>query len=855
MKALLPLVALSCAWCLPASAVFDDVWQETITGSSAICSPLGDVDGDGDTDAVLVHIEHPGQVLLNNGNARFDASPTASLIPAAGSAELGDLDGDGDLDLFLAVHLGPCEVWLNDGAGNFTDSGQSIAGNRSRTGVALADLDGDLDLDVVLPTNDPDFPSEVWKNNGAGVFSNSGQALGNEFAQNVAVGDIDGDADKDILFANNGTNTIWKNNGSAVFTLSPDTVGGETTFAIGLADLDGDTDLDAFVVNGVNPPFTMPNEVWKNNGSGVFTNTGQALGTDYSLSVALEDVDGDGDKDAVVGTNNTMPNRLFLNNGSGTFAQQALTLGTGSCFGIRAADLDGDGDKDYFLPVNGGPSEVWRRVPIGQGFLTKTNQNLGSMSVGTMAKGDFDGDGDLDVMLGSNAGNLRLIRNDGTGQFVDTTVLLSTGYGNANAEVLAGDLDGDGDLDLFTVQSITGGEADMADRAWFNNGTGIFTPGVQSFPGQAGGAGALADLDGDGDLDVVVGNYPFGLDNGQNRVLLNNGSGTFASSAAFGTGNVQAIAVGDLDGSGGPDVFVGDYGAASSVWLKSGANWVATGQAIGTGEVLDVVLHDFDADGDLDAFCARDSGGSKLYLNNGSGTFSDSGQSFGAFKGQDAELIDADGDGDQDLWVGNGGRAAQPDQLWRNSGGTFTLESSYGNQTTGAVVAGDFDANGRLDVFAASFRGDHVFWANQTPGVIQNYAGSFGLSGADTDPLADPDHDGVLNFEEMAFNMNPNLADAAVIGNLATAVKGLPKIRCVVAGATRTFIAETIRRKSVPALDYRLQVGADLIFTGKVAATVTTSALNADYERATYTWIVPGTPLKRFGRFGVFYDP
>lgn len=756
MKALLPLVALSCACCLPASAVFDDAWQETITGSSALCSPLGDVDGDGDTDAVLIHIEHPGQVLLNNGNARFDPSPTASLIPAAGSGELGDLDGDGDLDLFLAVHLGPCEVWLNDGAGNFTDSGQNIAGNRSRTGVALADLDGDLDLDVVLPTNDPSFPSEVWKNNGAGVFSNSGQALGNEFAQNVAVGDIDGDADKDILFANNGTNTIWKNNGSAVFTLSPDTVGGNTTFAIGLSDLDGDTDLDAFVVNGVNPPFTMPNEVWKNNGSGVFTNTGQSLGTDYSLSVALEDVDGDGDKDAVVGTNNTMPNRLFINNGSGTFAQQALTLGTGSCFGIRAADLDGDGDKDYFLPVNGGPSEVWRRVPIGQGFLTKTNQNLGSMSVGTMAKGDFDGDGDLDVMLGSNAGNLRLIRNDGTGQFADTTVVLSTGYGNSNAEVLAGDLDGDGDLDLFTVQSITGGEADMADRAWFNDGNGIFTPGVQSFPGQAGGAGALADLD---------------------------------------------------------------------------------------------------ADGDLDAFCARDSGGSKLYLNNGSGTFSDSGQSFGAFKGQDAELIDADGDGDQDLWVGNGGNAAQADQLWRNSSGTFTLESSYGNQTTGAVTAGDFDANGRLDVFAASLRGDHLFWANQSPGVIQNYAGSFGLSGSDTDPLADPDHDGVLNFEEMAFNMNPNLADASVIGNLATAVKGLPRIRCVVSGATRTFIAETIRRTNVPALDYRLQVGADLVFTGKVAATVTTAALNADYERATYTWIVPGTPLKRFGRFGVFYDP
>lgn len=855
-------ISLFALYCLlvtsNASAHFQQAWKEEISGTTGVSSPLGDIDADGDVDAIFVHIIHDSTVLLNNGNARFTKSATSSSLPSAGAAELGDVDGDGDLDLFLARHLFPCQVWLNDGLGNFTDSGQRISSERSRTGMAMADLDGDLDLDVVLPTSSSGETSEVWLNNGSGVFLNSGQSLYNTgAAQNVTLGDIDSDGDKDIVFASNGLNTIWKNNGSAVFTQSVDNLGANNTFDIGLADLDSDGDLDAFVVNGVIPPSVEYNQVWLNNGTGVFTNSGQSLGTDFSLSVILQDVDNDGDTDAVVGTNTTMPNRLFYNNGSGVFTQQAATLGTGACFDIRSADLDGDGDKDYFLPCNGGPAEVWRRVPVGQGLFSKTNQNLGSGSSSAVAKGDFDGDGDSDIIHGSDKGELRLIRNDGSGEFSDTTVLLLNGFTNITDELLSGDLDGDGDLDLFTIQSAGSPAGDMSDRAWLNDGSGNFTAGAQSFLGQSGGCGVLVDLDGDNDLDVIVGNAPVDASTGQNKILYNNGAGNFTEVNALGLGNTRGIAIGELNGAPGLDAFVCDFSAGSAAWTNNSGTFTSTGQSLETDGLRSVVLHDFDGDGDLDAICARRNGGAKLFLNNGSAIFTPSSQPFGGQSIRKIVLIDAEGDGDKDLWMCCGGDLqVQASQLWLNAGGgVFSLSANYGSQSAGAAVVDDFTGDGLPDLFTTTFSGDHQLWENITGNAIVRYAISFGLGGGDTDPSADPDHDGIVNYAEMAYNMNPKVADATVIGNLSTAVKGLPKIRCEVNGSSRTFIAETIRRKNVPELLYRLQVGADLIFTGQVNATIATQPLNTDYERATYTWVVPGTPSARFGRFGVFYEP
>ncbi len=221
------------------------------------------------------------------------------------SIALGDLDGDGDLDAMVGNLNAANTVWTNDGNGTFTNSGQAL-GNSSSWSVALGDLDGDGDLDAMVAN---DFqPNTVWTNDGTGTFTNSGQALGNRYSQSVALGDLDGDGDLDAMVANNGTNTVWTNDGNGTFTSSGQTLGNRNSYSVTLGDLDGDGDLDAMVANCC----FSPNTVWTNDGNGTFTSSGQTLGNRFSTSVALGDLDGDGDLDAMV-ANSNQPNTVWTN--------------------------------------------------------------------------------------------------------------------------------------------------------------------------------------------------------------------------------------------------------------------------------------------------------------------------------------------------------------------------------------------------------------------------------------------------------------------------------------------------------------------------------------------------------------
>ncbi|MEC9158590.1 MAG: FG-GAP-like repeat-containing protein, partial [Planctomycetota bacterium] len=109
------------------------------------------------------------------------------------------------------------------------------------------------------------------------LFVDSGQALGNNNSYSVALGDLDGDGDIDAMVANTGlsgvsgeSNTVWTNDGNGLFTNSQALGNGRST-SVALGDLDGDGDLDAMVANGIG---FFPNTVWTNDGSGTFTNSG-----------------------------------------------------------------------------------------------------------------------------------------------------------------------------------------------------------------------------------------------------------------------------------------------------------------------------------------------------------------------------------------------------------------------------------------------------------------------------------------------------------------------------------------------------------------------------------------------------
>ena len=161
-------------------------------------------------------------------------------------------------------------------------------------------------------------PNTVWTNDGNGTFTNSGQALGNSDSWLVALGDLDGDGDLDAMVANdndvtNGApNTVWTNNGNGIFTNSGQALGNSRSWSVALGDFNGDGHLDAMAGNlGSGGGVGAPNTVWTNDGNGTFTNSGQVLGNRNSNSVALGDLDGDGHLDAMVG--DTGANTVWIN--------------------------------------------------------------------------------------------------------------------------------------------------------------------------------------------------------------------------------------------------------------------------------------------------------------------------------------------------------------------------------------------------------------------------------------------------------------------------------------------------------------------------------------------------------------
>ncbi|GAB5536801.1 MAG: hypothetical protein Rubg2KO_30500 [Rubricoccaceae bacterium] len=567
-------------------------------------------------------------------------SPTfSSATTLTGLTDIGrfshpsvaDLDGDGDLDVLAGERYGTFRSFSNTavGAGNTPTfefpsvNSFGLAGVGYSSAPSVADLDGDGDFDVLAGELFGTF--RYFENTaGAGAIPTFASATTNPFgladigiASAPSVADFDGDGDFDVLAGERyGTFRYFENTAGAgatpVFASAVTNpfgladVGDDSTPSV--ADLDGDGDLD--VLAGANDGTFRYFE--NTAGAGATPTFSSAVTNPFGLAdvgdlstPSVGDLDGDGDLDVLAGANDGTF-RYFENTAVDT--PVALAAAVTNPFGLAdvgnwsapsVADVDGDGDLDMLAGEFGGSFWYFENT-AGAGttpaFASAVTNPFGLADVGdwsTPSVADLDGDGDLDVLAATLDGDFFYFENTAG---VSTTPAFASamlnpfglGYIGFNSTLSVVDLDGDGDLDVLA------GEVD-GDFHYFENTAGAGTtptffsavtnPFGLADVGRAS-APSVADLDSDGDLDVLAG------EDGGSFFYFENTAGagatptfTVAQTNPFGLvgiGGSSTPSVADLDGDGDPDVLTGEE-AGTFIYFKNTANpGVRTAQVTGT---------------------------------------------------------------------------------------------------------------------------------------------------------------------------------------------------------------------------------------------------------------------------------
>jgi FG-GAP repeat. len=412
------------------------------------------------------------------------------------SIAVGDIDGDGLADVVIGNDGGPNYLLLNQPDGTFRYPTLLPGGRLHTHAVAIADIDNDGHFDIII--GNMNQRNQMILNEKNGIFSVKvlpGEAMSTSC---VAVADVNGDGMVDIILGTDKANKILINKGNRQFLdpidLSPGSKG-EITKSVAVADINNDGLIDIVLGN-----WFSANQILMNTGGGFNEPVAIPGGNSLSHSVAVADINGDGFIDIVVG-NVGSPNQLLVNK-HGKFAEIInLPGGSKNTESIAAADLNGDGLVDLVAGNNFQRNQIL--LNIGNNNFHAVTIAGGILLTKSVATGDLDNDGLIDIVIGNEGGQSNQIH---------VSHVIKNYYGSAI------------DLELYGMHNTY--------------------------------CNAIADFDGDGNLDIVFGNY-----NHANQVLFNDGNGNITRSNVLkSTQNAHSVAVADVNNDGLIDIIFGNFG-------------------------------------------------------------------------------------------------------------------------------------------------------------------------------------------------------------------------------------------------------------------------------------------------------